>query len=220
MRFEEFRSLIEERRELYFGLDKCSTSEEKTAKFNRILEIDQNLFPEENIKSKYKKIGNYSLYLESMKSKIYFIFEVGRDNLINMLRSFFNGNNLKFNILIYTEFPEGIQITTEKNSYNLGYYNHLLYCLCTYGKEDWDVLLKDYPDLIDHLWNEFKALKNKNKEEEIRLVKKMINKNQKEKRILTVPMFRENRIHELDTERDALKDKLSNLKESLDQINI
>ena len=48
----------------------------------------------------------------------------------------------------------------------------------------------------------------------------MIDKNRKEKRILTVPMFRENRINELDKERNELTDKLSNLKDSLEEIEI
>ena len=218
MKFEEFKSLIEERKDLCCIVYKYiySINKEWKDKFHKIREIDQILFLHEEFEKPY-----YYEYLNNMKRKIEDIFAVDNSSIFDMFRSFFDSNQIDYSIMYNNSIgPLDITLHTQKDKYNL-ILNNSLKCLgCNDASYDWDKLLNDYPELKDYLWNEFKNIKNKHKEEEIKLVKKMIDKNRKEKRILTVPMFRENRINELDKERNELDDRLSNLKDSLEEIEI
>ena len=211
MKFKEFKSLIEERKRLVHGVDK-----EKN--FLRIQEIDEKLCP-----GKYKDLDK-STYLDWMKSEIYLMFEVGCEKIEKMLKIYFKDQEC--NMSQYTTFNQyeeaslGMEITTTKQTYDLGCYNDILYCLCTDGKGDWELLLRDYPDLKDYLWNEFKELKNAEKRKEMTLIQKRLAKNNEEVDLLISPSKREAKISELLDEGTKLQKQIEEISESLEEIDI
>lgn len=217
MRFEEFRSLIEERKKLYYILENHINVEDWEIKMNRILEIDQKLFPEENIIFKYKEIGHWAIYLDSMKSKINLLFEVGRENVIKILKLFVeNQGEVVCNRNDNSIF---VKICKKQNLviYGLGKDNDLLYCLCGDGKSDWGELLHDYPDLKEFIWEEFKKIKNKEKLKRKSLIEKMIE--EKDKKINN-PEIEFDEKFELIRTKYSLKEVLENVNQSLTEIEI
>lgn len=213
MRFEEFRALIEERKKLTSGLIGEIT-------FLRIKEIDKKLCYEEWLE--FKDVTNIKLYLDLMKSKIYLLFEVGYENVGRVLKKFFKDEaKIVINKYHYREGqPVYMGLIIYKRCYNLGFYNDILYCLCTDGKEDWEILLRDYPDLREFLWQEFKALKNAKKTDQISLIKKMVEERNQEQDFLTSPEKTAARIREILQEKEELNTQLSSLKDSLEEIEV
>ena len=214
MKFVEFRSLIEERKELAKGLIGDIT-------FLRIKEIDKKLCYEEYIK--IKDITNKPLYLDLMKSKINLLFEVGYEKVAEMLKKYFTdeGGDIAYTSYPYREnIPTFMELRTTKGTYDLGCYNDILYCLCTKGIESWERLLKDYPNLKDYLWNEFKELKNAEKIKEMTLIQKMLAKNNEEIDLLISPSKRETRISELLDESTKMQKQIEEISESLEEIDI
>ena len=222
MKFEEFRSLIEERKELAYILDNHINVEDWEIKMNRILERDQTIFSKENIIARYKEIGHWAIYLNSMKSSIYFIFEIGYENVVNMLKKYFKDEaELIFKKYHYKAGePVEMTIKVKDVKYNLGLYNDILYCLCANCKAEWGLLLRDYPDLKDYLWNEFKELKNAEKRNEMTLIQKRLAKNNEEIDLLITPSKREARISELLDEGTKMQKQIEEISESLEEIDI
>ena len=208
MKFEEFRSLIEERKRLVHGVDK-----EKN--YLRIKEIDKKLCPEKY--GKYKDLDK-SIYLDWMKSAINLLFEVGRENVIKILESFFKDKaeiccNMHNNSIFVETQP--IQKCTV---YYLGKYNEILYCLCGDGQEEWEKLLHDYPDLREYLWENFKGLKQQDKRAQVSLIQKMLKEKNQEQEVLENPELREAKISEIRKEKRELESMLSLVENSFDEI--
>lgn len=208
MKFEEFKSLIEERKRLVHGVDK-----EKN--YLRIQEIDEKLCPEKY--GKYKDLGK-SIYLEWMQSEINLLFEVGRENVIKMLENFFKDHAE----ICHYGYGESIfvQIQHIKKCvvYYLGKYNDILYCLCIDGQEDWEKLLHDYPDLREYLWENFKSLKQQEKRAQVSLIQKMLKEKNQEQEVLENPKLRETKIVEIRKEKRELENMLSLVKNNFYEI--
>lgn len=214
MKFEEFRSLIEERQEIAKGLIGDIT-------FLRIKEIDKKLCYEEWLK--IKDVTNKTLYLNFMKSKINLLFEVGYEKVAEILKNYFadEGGEITYTTYPYRENnPTFMELRTTKGTYDLGCYNDILYCLCTQGKDGWKLLLRDYPHLKDHLWNEFKELKNAEKRKEMTLIQKRLAKNNEEIDLLISPSKREARISELLDSGTKMQKQIEEISESLGEIDL
>lgn len=214
MKFEEFKSLIEERKELARGLIGDIT-------FLRIKEIDKKLCYEEWLK--VKDITNKTLYLNLMKSKINLLFEVGYEKVAEMLKNYFadEGGEITYTSYPYRENnPTFMELRTTKGTYDLGCYNDILYCLCTQGTDCWELLLRDYPNLKDYLWYEFLMFKNTEKLTRKSLIKTMIDERNKEQELLENPEIRQNRIEQIVKEKHSLRDELNSLNASLTEIEV
>ena len=120
-----------------------------------------------------------------------------------MKKYFKDKSYINYNSYPYREKePVDMEIVTTKGSYDLGSIeqNNILFCLCNDARDCWSLLLRDYPDLREFLWNEYKLLKNVEKEEQISLIEKMIKEKNKEKELLENPEIREGRIFQIKKE--------------------
>jgi len=232
MKQEEFRALIEEKVEIINKFDNYSKTlkhEEKNKILKRIIEIDKKLNWKQPNSKHYEE--KYHLYF-SIKF-LDEIFRVGYDNLKKWLSAYFK--ECEFIKIEEDEcnITKKLMVKTPQKKYNLGdvkcndclrfiYNEKYLNCPFDFkvGEENCYTLLRDYPDLIDFMWQRYFEFKNQHKKEKIGLVEKMIAKNYNEEKILTNPILRKVRLLELDKERDELDEELFLLKTSLDEIDI
>lgn len=215
MRFEEFRSLIEERKRLTSG-------EIDSKAFLRIKEIDSLLCPKKF--RKYKNINQVHLYLQIMRigaDGINSYFEIGFENVNYLLELFFaNKKNCK---IYYDKYhfkentPLRLRVMIKDNVYRLGDYNDILFCLSETGFHDWDRLLEDNPGLKEFLWDEFKKIKNAEKQNRKSLIKTMIN--EKDKKLNNSEISFSEKV-ELKRIKQSLNEVLEDVNQSLEEIEI
>lgn len=210
MKFEEFKSLIEERRRFIQFSDDAKI-------FSRIKEIDEKLIAE-----KFEMCKGFSrdIYFQYTKSVLNNLFEVGKENVINILERYFKD---KADVILSKEDNSlWVEIKTEKETklYGLGQYNDILYCLCGFETRDWGKLLKDYPNLRDFIWEGFKEFKQQEKRDQISLIERMIQGKSKQQEILEMPHLREAKLAEIKREKRELESMKFLIKESYDDIKI
>ena len=215
MKFEEFRSLIEERKELYSNIAKYYYNPNFKNRLYRIIEIDRILYPNEM----FEKFDFETLI--KRESKIENLFEAEGNYVIDILKKFFNKNNIKYSIgYNYSIGVLDIIIITKKDKYCL-ILNGTLNCLCCNNVSfSWEKLMRDYPNLKDYLWKEFKELKNAEKRKEMTLIQKRLAKNNEEIDLLISPSKREARISELLDNGTKMQKQIEEISESLEEIDI
>lgn len=154
MTLDEFINLIEERKELVHDIDSQDN-------FSRIQQIDKSLCFDSWRKyheNKYYK----KLYLDCMMQSGYSrLFDIGHINAVEILKRYFKDDDAEIKYTLYpnSECPKHLELTTQKQSYDLGSDNTAFYCLYTEGSADWEILMQDYPSLRGYLWNEFNTLR-------------------------------------------------------------
>ncbi len=210
MKFEEFKSLIEERRKL------IKFADEKKI-FLRIQEIDSKIIPEQF--ESYKGLSR-DVYFQCTKSVLNRMFEVGKEIVVSILEDYFKNKaevllNKNDNSL-WIEVKNG----EETKVYSLGKYNDTLYCLCGFEIRDWTALLKDYSNLRDFIWDKFKELKQQEKRNQISLIERMIQEKNNEQAIYEIPHLREMKIAEIKKEKRELEGMRTLIKNSYEDINV
>ena len=206
MKFEEFKSLVQERKSLLEKRDEES--------FLRIQEIDKNLCPKRY--EMYKGLSK-DVYLLVMESVLGGFFNIGKENVKIILDNYFKDNAEILDNSQNSFFVE-YKVQTTTKIYSLGEGNDVLHCLFTKGKGDWDLLLQDNPGLIEHLWENFENLKRTERKEQVSLVERMIKEKNQEQVLLESPKHREEKIAQIKKEKKVLEDLLSLVKNNMDEI--
>jgi len=195
MKIEELRGLVQQRKHLQKCLNYTISKDDTEKKYKEIVD-------------KIESVRNILDY--------YCIIEVYGE-----FYNYFINKNIKPKI---REEDEYIILEINNNLYHLGHTDGFRIALnCLYDKEseyfqDWDVLFNDFPDLKDYLWNYVKDKRQRDNEERMGLIEKMIIENKKGLDFYCNSELIEQRKLELKKAKIELESQKQNLENSLDEI--
>ena len=205
MKFSEFRALIEKRKSLI---------ELKSLETNNDMALEYDIQIEETEEEIFGERGN-------SYPKLYKLFFVETDNVQKFLQNFFKEKEIKAETG-FEGYVLNLMVYIGTKGYNLGGFEENVSLRCLYmgsWNEGWKELLTDYPDLLDYLWQAYREFKVVKKTSQISLIRKQLERKQRELNFLTNPQQIKTRINELKVDTQNIETQIDTLTRELEQFN-